>query len=175
MKILIAYSSYGGVTKECADILISYLNDRCKVELIDVRQNSIPSPENYDAVILGSSIRMGSMNKKLKKYVKLYKKELSEMPCGVFFCCGFTRLFQEYVDTQLPKGLEPSLGCHMFGGELKPEKLKGIDKLAVMLMRNSIKSQDFEENDSDHHDLPEIFPENIILLAKEIRKISNNC
>ena len=111
------------------------------------------------------------MSRKIKKYVKANLEALNNMPCAVYFCCGFTRLFVEYSETLLPRKFKPSLGYHLFGGELKPDKIKGIDKLAVLAMRNSIRSQDFEEDDRDHHDLPEIIPENITLLAKEIRAL----
>ena len=95
----------------------------------------------------------------------------NEMKAAVFFCCGRTKRFAEYVETQLPRRIVPSLGYHLFGGELKPDRVKGFDKIFVMGMRNSIKSQDFEEDDSNHDDLPEIIPENILLLAKDIRRI----
>ena len=168
MRILVVYSTYGGVTKECAEMLASHLNEKFKVELVNVRECEIPDPDAYDAVVLGSSVRVGSINKKIKKYVKSNMEKLSNMPCAVYYCCGYTKQFQEYVDTQLPTRFEPSLGYHLFGGELKPDKLHGMDKLIVRMMRSSIKSQDFEEDDSDHHDLPEIIPENIKLLAKSI-------
>ena len=93
------------------------------------------------------------------------------MPCAIYLCCGFTRLFDEYAETLFPRRFSPSLGFHLFGGELKPDKVTGFDKLVVFFMRSSIKSQDFEESDNDHHDLPEIIPENITLLAKELRLI----
>ena len=75
------------------------------------------------------------------------------------------------MDILLPKRLECSLGHHCFGGELKPEKLTGFDKLVVRMLRSSIKSQDFEESDEDHHPLPELIPENINLLVEKIKRL----
>ena len=68
--------------------------------------------------------------------------------------------------------LNLSLGAHCFGGELKPEKLKGFDKFAVRMMRSRLKSQDFEERDDDHLPIPEILPEAIDRLCDNIRKLS---
>lgn len=170
MNILILYASRGGATRECADLLSDHLTPRHSVTVCSVSQN-LPCPADFDAVVIGSSIRMGSMNKILKKYIRQHLSTLSAMPSAVFFCCGYPRQFGEYVETQLPKELVCSLGLHCFGGELKPEKLKGLDKLIVHFVRKSILSQDFEESDADHHDLPELFPENIALLANEIQKI----
>ncbi len=170
MKILIVYSTYGGVTQKCANMLSEILKEKHDVYLVNAREEEIPPPINYDVAVIGSSVRIGSINKKIKKYVKSNMDVLISMPCAVFYCCGYTKQFQEYADTQMPAKFLPSLGYHLFGGELKPDKLSGMDKIIVKIMRDAILSQDFEEDDKDHHELPEIIPENILLLAKEIEK-----
>ena len=173
MKILILYASRGGATRECAEMLRDKLSVHDEPVLVNAEE-SLPSPSEFDAVILGSPIRMSRMNKRIKAYIKAHLEELSAMPTAVFFCCGYPKQFDEYVDIQLPRRLVCSLGHHCFGGELKPEKLRGFDKLAVRLMRSAIKSQDFEESDADHHDLPELLPENINLLVEKIEKLGKN-
>ena len=173
MKILILYASHGGATRACAEMLKERLSYH-HTPLVISAGDPLPSPDSFDAVVIGSPIRMGSMDRTLKKYIKENQALLSSMPTAVFFCCGYPKQFSEYVDIQLPKNLHCSLGHHCFGGELKPEKLKGFDKLAVRMMRSAIKGQDFEESDADHHDLPELIPENINILVKEIEKIRNN-
>ena len=171
MKILIVYATHGGVAKRCAEMLGRELEEQNEITYADARNGQIPAPEEYDAVIIGSSVRFENIDKRVKRYMKNNLEALNAKPCGVYFCCGLTRLFDEYAETLLPRRFAPSLGFHLFGGELKPDRVSGFDKLVVMMMRSSIKTQDFEENDSDHHDLPEIIPENIVLLAKEIKQI----
>lgn len=171
MNILIVYSTHGGVTKRCAEMLGAELCEKNSVTYVNAREEEIPAIDTYDVVVFGSSIRMENMDKKIKKYVKANLESLNNMPCAVYFCCGMTKLFREYSETLLPRKFEPSLGYHLFGGELKPDKISGFDKLVVMTMRSSIKSQDFEEDDSDHYELPEIIPENITLLAKDIQRL----
>ena len=175
MKILIIYSTYGGTTLECAELLKKQLEEHHTVELLDGRKNELPLPDGYDALIIGSSIRMGRMNKKLKKYITENREALDKMPFGIYFCCGYTKQFQEYVDIQFPKNYEPSLGFHLLGGEMKPEKYSGFDKFIMKMMRNAIKTQDFETDENDLHDLPEIYPENIAVLAKKVSVALNNC
>ena len=170
MKILIIYASHGGATRRCAEMLAKRLNAHHTASLLPVSEPS-PAPDDYDAVVLGSSIRMGKADKTIKTYIKQQLEVLSSMPTAVFFCCGYPKQFEEYVETQLPKKLICSLGVHCFGGELKPEKLKGFDKLVVRIARSSIRSQDFEESDADHHALPELLPENVVLLAEKIEKL----
>ena len=171
MKILIVYATHGGVAERCAKMLGEALEEQNEITYIDARREEIPSPEDFDAVVIGSSVRFENIDKGIKKYVKNNLEALNRTPCAIYLCCGLTRLFDEYAETLFPRRFVPSLGFHLFGGELKPDKISGIDKLVVMVMRGSIKSQDFEESDKDHHDLPEIIPENISLLAKEIRII----
>ncbi len=172
LKILILYASRGGATETCARLL----QDKLSVHHTPVMKKwekgggVLPDPRDYDGVIIGSYIRMGHMNRALRKYIKLHTAQLSSMKSGVFFCCGYPRQFDEYVDIDLPKRLTCSLGVHCFGGELKPDRLKGVDRILVKLMRNAILTQDFEESDADHHALPELIPENISILVEEIEK-----
>ena len=171
MKILIVYSSKNGVTKKCAEMLAGELAECHTATLVDCRKENIPLPADFDVVVIGSSVRMENIDRRVRKYVKDNLSALNSMPCAIYLCCGFTRLFSEYAEALFPRRFQPSLGAHLFGGELKPEKVRGFDKLVVASMRNSIQTQDFEEDDRDHHDLPEIIPENISLLATEINAI----
>ena len=94
------------------------------------------------------------------------------MNTALFMCCGLSENFDDYVALQFPTSVIPSLGIHYFGGELKPEKLKGFDRIAVKMMRSSILGNDFESPDPTVSPLPEILPEAISRLAESIRKIS---
>jgi len=170
-KILILYASRGGATKQCAEMLAEKLENVHTVSVFDITKQA-PSPADYDVVVLASSIRMGQMNKVMKKYIKEHKAALSQIPTAVGLCCGFPRQFEEYIETQLPRDLVCSLGHHLFGGELKPEKIHGLDKLIVKMARTSIQTQDFEQSNADLHDLPELLPENIALLADKIKQFA---
>ena len=171
LKILILYATRGGATKQCCEILVERLQNVHEITLANCK-DSLPSPTEFDAVILASSVRMGQINKTLKKYIKEHKEALSKMPTAVGLCCGFPRQFEEYVETQFPKTLVCSLGYHLFGGELKPEKLHGMDKLIVRMVRSSIQTQDFEQPKEDLNDLPELLPENVALLADRIHRLA---
>ena len=171
MKILILYATHGGVTKTCAEMLAQQLRVRYEVDVFHVLEES-PAPSEYDVVVLGSNVRFGRIHKGIKQYIKQFGDTLSQMPSAFYLCCGYPRNFPDYIETQVSKYLSCSLGSYCFGGELKPQKVTGFDRLIVWLLRNSIRTQDFEESDADHHDLPEIIPEHITLLEKEIRRIS---
>ena len=170
MKILILYATHTGATERCTKMLAEHLEAHHSV----IRQNAaeeLPSPKDFDVVVIGSPIRVGRMDKRLKRYIKEHVLVLSEKNTAVFFCCGFPKQFEEYTETQLPNALNCSLGLHCFGGELKPDKCKGFDKLIVRIVRESILTQDFEKPESDKHSLPELLPENIALLAEKILRL----
>lgn len=171
MKILIIYATKGGVSKRCAEMLCEKLKSNAfDITLCDI-ETGAPSPEGFDVAVIGGSIRMGSINKKLKKYLKTYTSALLSIDSALFLCCGYTENFDDYVLLNFPRHLVPSLGMHYFGGELKPEKLKGFDKFVVKMVRASILDEDFEHPDPESSPLPEIVPENIWRLADSIRAL----
>ena len=173
MKLLIAYASRNGVTRRCAQMLADSLPDTVETELVDIKATEV-SIEQYDALVLGGSVIAGRIDKRIKKIMRSLKKSKSQLPCALFICCGLSQRFEEYADTQPPIGYFPSLGVHHFGGELKPDKVKGFDKLVVRHMRKSINELDFEDGDTSDISLPEIIPENILLLSEELKKLAKS-
>ena len=166
MKVLIAYSSKQGTTKKCADMLASKLGS-AEVEMLDINEATPASPENYDVVVLGSSVRFGGVSKNIKKYIKAHKSELNNMPSAVFLCCGYPDEFDNYVKDQFPRDFAPTYDFHCFGGELKPKQTRGFDRIIVAMARRSILEHDFEDS-SYEGSLPEILPESISILADTI-------
>lgn len=170
MKILILYASKNGVAKRAAETLAKELETTNDIDIFDINV-ATPSLDHYDVAILGGSIRMTALNKKLKKYLKENCDKLSNMPSAFFFCCGIIKDFDDYKATELPSKIHFSLGVECFGGELKPDKLHGIDKLIVKMMRQNILTQDPDLANSSGLELPEFMPENIAALAERIRRL----
>ena len=171
MKILIIYASKNGVAKMCAERLSNELLPTNDVFLYDIN-NAPPTPNEFDVIILGGSIRFARLNKKLKKYLKEHIEIISNMPSAFFFCCGIIRDLDDYKATELPSKIHFSLGVECFGGELKPDKLKGLDKIIVNAMRQSILTQDSDLRNSSDLELPEYMPENILALAERIKRLN---
>ncbi len=170
MKILIIYASKNGVAKKAAEKLSSELSATNEIALYDIH-DAPPSPEGFDVVILGGSIRMTKLNKALKKYLKEHLETISAMPSAFFFCCGIIRDVDDYKATELPSKIKFSLGIECFGGELKPDKVHGFDKLFTKMMRQKILTQDSDLAHSSGLELPEFMPENILALAERIKRI----
>ena len=170
MKILIIYASKNGVAKKAAEKLSDELSATNEISLFDINNNP-PSPKDFDVVILGGSIRMTKLNKKLKAYLKEHLNTISEKQSAFFICCGIIRDFDDYKATELPTKIKFSLGVECFGGELKPDKVRGFDKLFTNIMRQKILTQDSDLANSSGLELPEFMPENILALAERIKRL----
>ncbi len=171
MRLLIAYSTKNGTTYRCAEMLAERLPDWVEVDIVNLK-TYLPCPIPYDAVVVGGAVRMECLDRRVKRFLRANRDTLSNMPTAVYICCGFSEHYDEYADTQLPRGLECSLGVHHFGGELKVDRAKGFEKLLVKIVRESILTRELGNKETEHLGLPEIIPENINLLAERIKKLS---
>ena len=169
MKILIVYATRNGTSKRACEILKEQLDSFAMVDMFDIKDNP-PSPKGYDVAVVGGSIRMAHLSKKLKRYIRNNTSLLSSIKSAAFICCSLTNDFDDYVATEIPAKAFFSLGTECFGGELKTDKTHGIDKIFVYFMRQSILTQDPDKSESDMIELPELFPDTINALAQRIRR-----
>lgn len=162
MKILIAYSTKTGTTEICARMLANELA-RHNVEIVNLGIDC-PNISEYDIVIIGGDIRIGKLNKISRSFIEKNKYELSMKKSAYFICNGFNDESDNYFKKAFPAGIiENSIFHDSFGGELKLEKQKGIDKLLVKIM---LKAN--EEN--DEFAMPNILTESINRFADKIKE-----
>jgi menaquinone-dependent protoporphyrinogen oxidase len=85
-RILVAYASKSGTTAEIAARVGERLSKRgANVDVLDVRQ--VKDLAVYQAVVLGSAIRMGSILPPMLTFVKNHSAELQSIPLSVFVAC----------------------------------------------------------------------------------------
>lgn len=147
MKSLIIYASKTGATESCAKKLKEQLKD-CTMENIDNLKEDI---NQYYLIIIGSPIRMGMIDKRIKKFLLNNRENLKAKKTAYFICCGFHENWKKYYEENIPKDLlESAVVYDSFGGELDIEKQKGFDKWIIKMVSKSIeedkKIEILEEN-----------------------------
>ena len=82
MNILIAYATRTGSTARAARLLESELPGAVAVDL----SQSTPDPTDFDAVILGSGIRFGRIERPLRAFLERHWEALRDKDKAVFLC-----------------------------------------------------------------------------------------
>lgn len=140
MKTLILYATKTGATKKCATLLSSYLE---KADMLDINEIKSVDITHYDQMIIGSYVRIGMVDKKIKKFIIQNKEILKEKCTSIFLCCGFDENMKQYFHDNIPSDLlEKLITYDSFGGELDLIKQKGIDKLIVKMVMKANPSRE---------------------------------
>ena len=141
MKTLIVYASKTGTTERCAEILGQNLKEATIINLTAIQNEDI---NKYDKIIIGSTIRMGMIHKKVKEFINKNTEILKNKKVAYFICCGFAENYKQYFEQNISKELlEKAITYDTFGGELVLEKQKGFDKFIVKMVSKNI-AQDRE-------------------------------
>ncbi len=103
------------------------------VLLVDLRKNPHPDLSDADMVIVGGSIHMGMIQKRIRTYCESNLDELLSKPLGLYVCClekGETA--QHQLANAFPKKLrEHAKSISLPGGELLMGKMNFIEKAMV--------------------------------------------
>ena len=163
MKTLILYATKTGTTKKCAALLAANLGaDSC--ELWDLA-DGMPELSGYDALALGSYLRMGVVDKRLSAFLEKRKAEILEKPFGLFLCgCVEEKVSEAIAKNFKEEFLEKARCVEFFGGELSPEKCKGLEKLIVRALHK------IAQKDQNFVLAEKIRPEAITSFAEELKK-----
>jgi len=168
MKILIAYSSKSGTVAECAVKLASMFKNYI-VELANLAETN-PSPDEYDIVVIGASIRIGKISKIASNYIIQNEETLLKKKVAFFLCTGYPEQFDNYIENNIPQSLRSaSFALGNFGGSIDKTRFHGIEKLIVRIMRNSINNAEESDDAIENVAIPAIIPENINRFVNEIK------
>lgn len=133
MKTIIIYSSKYGCTEDCVKILKSKLN--CDSKLVNLKNMAAIDFQQYDWVIIGSSIYVGKIQKEVKLFCKRNLKALSTKNIALFLCCTTPEQANDYFKSNFP----PELLTHAmqtvnFGGELRQVRMRFFDKTLTTMI-----------------------------------------
>ena len=120
MSILIAYATKGGAAKECAELLAKEIGD-CTICDLDA---GTPDIAEFDVVISGTGIRMGSAYRPFKKFIDDNADRLLTKKTAFFLCCVRMKAFDKMAADAVPEKLRSAAfrigafgGKPVFGGK----------------------------------------------------------
>ncbi|KGP74132.1 flavodoxin domain-containing protein [Pontibacillus yanchengensis] len=134
MKTLILYATkYGSAEKVAHQLATKLTGD---VQTISIMKDAPPPLTEFDTVILGGSIYMGTIQKQLSNYVNDHVEELLEKRVGLYICAGEQDpevKSKELVDS-FPKSLyEHAIVKEVVGHEYHFDKMNLVEKLMLRM------------------------------------------
>jgi menaquinone-dependent protoporphyrinogen oxidase len=135
MKILIAYGTKSGTTEDCAKEIKEKLGKN--VDVINLKKVKNIDINNYDWLILGTPIYAGMIDKNVKKFILNNEANLESKLLGLY-TCGLGDAKESYdAVAKVTSIISASKVYKHLGGEMHPERQKGLLKLIAKQMAKS--------------------------------------
>lgn len=121
MKTLIVYASKNGCTSDC----VHHLQTKLKGDVTVVNAaKKIPKLDDFDTILIGGSVHMGKIQRKITSFCNQNKGQLLEKKLGLFVCCytseGEPGFLESLFDERL---LAHATITSIFGGEMRYDRL----------------------------------------------------
>jgi menaquinone-dependent protoporphyrinogen oxidase len=140
-KVLVVYGTATGCTWEVAERIGKVIFDK-RISGDVVPAADAPSPDGYDAVIVGSGVRAGNWHQPVKDWVATNATMLKEMPVAFFTVC--LTMAQEpskaaevraYTDALIAEtGVRP-VDIGLFAGINEPKRFPFIQRTILKMMK----------------------------------------
>lgn len=156
MKTLLVYSSWHGTTELVAKKIADGLQS---TDCTTVSLKKMPKIDlnDYERIILGSSIHAGNISGSMKKFIKVNILFFMQKELGLFICCMDPRREQEQFEYAYPEILRNhAKASAIMGGEFKMEKMNFFEKLIIKKVSGVTQSQskiNYKEIDKFIHTL----------------------
>jgi menaquinone-dependent protoporphyrinogen oxidase len=131
MSVLIVYRSKYGYTESCCRQLARSI--RAESVIVNLASRRVPSPRNFNAVLVGGSIYGGKIEREVASFCDRQAEALRATRVGLFICCLYEG---DHAREQLQSAFPGWLTAHafatgLFGGEIRFDALTLLDKLLV--------------------------------------------
>jgi menaquinone-dependent protoporphyrinogen oxidase len=147
MKILIIYHTTYGCTEKCSNSLAEYLSDH-EVLVYNLTSTKKIDIKEFNVVIIGASIRIGRVNRKVKQFCNNHLNDLLQKKIGLFICCmNSIGSAKEYLKSAFPSELQQhAVTLGYFGGELKFEEMTFFERSIIKEIAKTDKSVSLIKN-----------------------------
>jgi menaquinone-dependent protoporphyrinogen oxidase len=149
LKSLIIYCSSHGTTEKAVRLLCESLQG--EILTVDLKKDNTDFDlKSYDTVIIGGSIHAGSIQRKLKLFMKNNHDVLVDKNLGIFLCCmregdAATDQFNKAFSQDLRKN---SIAMGLFGGEFLVTKMNFFERQVVKKVDGIIADQSNLDSES---------------------------
>lgn len=134
MNTLVLYATRNGSTEKAAKRIAEKLGN-CDVK--NVAKDTFDLSE-HTRVVIGSNIRMGTVDRKIRRLLLTQIGTLIEKDLGLFVCCGFPENEETYFKNNVPPQLlHVAKATAALGGEMDMQRLKGTDRLVGKMVRKA--------------------------------------
>lgn len=131
MKVAIVYCTHHGTTAKVARLLAQKLEQH-QVSIYDLGKTPDPAIDAYDLIIIGGSIHVGMIQKRVKHFCEKNLELLLEKEVGLFICCMLAENQKIQFEKAYPAPLRAQSKAHGYlGGEFIFEKMNLLEKLMV--------------------------------------------
>ena len=130
MKTLIVYTTKRGTAEKAAMMLKNALGGN--TTLVNLARDKAPELSGFDTVILGGSIYVGSIQKKLSEFAAANAQILQGKKLGLFICAGMEKEWAVEMEKAFPQELRARAAAKdNFGYEFDFKKMNFLEKAAI--------------------------------------------
>jgi len=153
MRVLVTYSSAFGTTKEVAEYIAVTLNTDPSFQVALRPVDEVESVDEFDSVIVGSSIRADRILANVRDFLTRYRKSLVFKKFSLFVVCltasteeGRDKAKRKYIDQELERYPEiQPLNTAAFGGRISSANLNPVMQILMKRVLNEIGLPNKEE------------------------------
>lgn len=131
MSAVIIYMSLHGCAEKAAHMLRNmYWKE---VDLVNLRLQEPPRPDNYDIVIIGGSVHIGAVQGKIRKFCNEHEEELLTKRLGLYLCHMYEgeTAVKQFHDAYSEKLRYHAVAKGLFGGEFDLKKMNSFEKMLI--------------------------------------------
>ena len=129
MKTLILYATKYGAAAEIAKRIAAHLDN---ADIVDIKLGDIPKLDEYDCVIIGSSVYAGSFRKEAKNFITQNADALCKKKLGLFVSAMGEDNEDEIFKNNVPdEVLNAATAKSALGGAFNPKKANFFERLIM--------------------------------------------
>ena len=132
MKTIILYATKHGAAAEIAKRIAAQFDD---ADVYDLKQGNIPLLDDFERVIIGSSVYAGTFRKEAKTYLAVKADELCEKKLGLFIS-GMSESESDsmFTSNAPPEVVKAAVVKDILGGIYDPEKSNFFERFIMKII-----------------------------------------